>query len=261
MYPHHDKTINQIKEAYINDPNALSVIIGGSVAKGWAKENSDVDILLVTTEEKHADAEAANQLTLYRGDLTDYEGGYVDGKVITLPFIRLIAERGSEPSRSMFLGARVLFDKTGEVQELVDRILTYPEEGLEERIRRFHSQLVIWGWYTGEAFKRQDSYLLSKSVSEIGFYAMRLILAVNKRIYPYHKWVTQMVRETPNKPEAIIEKILLMVESKTPESIKDVIDTMNAWGGWTIDYRVHCQDFLQDSEFNWVDHPAPIADL
>lgn len=260
MYAHHAATIERLKTAYENEPFALAVVVGGSVMKGWAAENSDVDFMLVAEEPYYQEAFANGQVTIFRTDLTEYEGGYVDGKIVPLSFIQSVAEKGSETARSAFLGARVLFDRTGEVWPLVETILRYPEEGVEDRILRFHSHLMIWGWYTGEAAKRNDPYLMAKSVSEIGLYAMRLILAENRRLYPYHKWVTQMVRETPNKPEGIIEKIHAMIQTQTPEAIQDVIETMNAWGKYEIDWRRHCQHFLEESEWNWVDHLAPLAD-
>jgi predicted nucleotidyltransferase len=258
MSAHHEATIQRLKQAYENDPDCLALIIGGSVAKGWAKENSDVDFMAIVTDERFE--LSRDTLTIYRTDLTDYEGGYVDGKLVPLRLVHMVAEKGSEPARSAYLGARVLFDRTGEVESLIKRILVYPEEGVEERIRRFHSQLMIWAWFVGEAAKRDDRYLMSRATTEIALFAMRIVLAVNRRIYPYHKWVTRMVEETPDKPDGIVEKVHAMLRAQTFESAKAVVDALQAWRDIPIDYREHCNHFLEDSEWNWLEGPAPIGD-
>lgn len=261
MHERHALAIQKIKEAYEKDPEVLALIIGGSVAKGWAAENSDVDCMLIVADEVYERKLAEERLMVYRTDLTDYEGGYTDGKIVPLRFLKLVAEKGSEPARSAFLGALVQFDRTGEIQPLIDRILVYPEEGVEERIRRFHSQIMIWAWFTGEAAKRNDPYLMSRAITEISLFTMRLILADNRCIYPYHKWVTRMVEETQNKPEGIIPLLHTMLATQTTDSVKAVLDALHSWHAAEVDYGEHCHHFLQDSEWNWMDHPAPIGDL
>lgn len=261
MHERHALAIQRIRAAYEEDPEILALIIGGSVAKGWAAANSDVDCMLIVADEVFERRLAEERLTLYRTDLTDYEGGYTDGKIVPLRFLKMVAEKGSEPARSAFLGALVQFDRTGLVQPLIDQILVYPEEGVEERIRRFHSQIMIWVWFTGEAAKRSDPYLMSRAVTEISLFIMRLILADNRLIYPYHKWVTRMVEEAPNKPEEILPLLHAMLKSQTVESVEAVMAAFHAWHGAEIDFGEHCHHFLQDSEWNWIDHPAPIGDL
>jgi tetraacyldisaccharide 4'-kinase len=44
---HHRRVVERLKERFGRDPDFPALIIGGSVAKGWAKDDSDVDIVLV----------------------------------------------------------------------------------------------------------------------------------------------------------------------------------------------------------------------
>jgi predicted nucleotidyltransferase len=46
---HHQRAIDRLTEAYQDDPDFPAVIIGGSVAKGFARADSDVDFLIVAT--------------------------------------------------------------------------------------------------------------------------------------------------------------------------------------------------------------------
>jgi len=258
--PHHERAIQNLKSAYVDDPKVLSIIVGGSVAKGWASEQSDVDYMAVVTDDAYEQKRAEERLMTYRTDLTDYEGGYTDGKIVPVNFLRQVAEKGSEPARSAFLGALILFDRTNEIDALIQRILIYPEEGVEERIRRFHSQIMIWQWFVGEAAKRNDPYLMARATTEVSLFSMRLILAVNRRLYPYHKWVTRTVEESANKPDGIVDKLHAMIRSQTVESTKEVIDAIHEWHPLKVDYGEHCHHFLEDSEWNWMHGAAPIAD-
>jgi len=261
MRPHHERAIARVREAYEPDQEILAVIVGGSVAKGWASESSDIDFMAVVTDQVYEKKLAGGRLMTYRPDLADYEGGYADGKFVPMSFLRLVAEKGSEPARSAFMGAQVLFDRTGEVASLVERILVYPEAGVEERIRRFHSQLMIWLWFVGEAAKRDDPYLMCRATTEVSLFTMRLVLAVNRRLFPYHKWVTRVVEECADKPEGIVDKLHAMLRAPTVDSARAVVDCVHSWRDYPVDYGEHCHDFLQDSEWNWIGHEAPVGDL
>lgn len=260
MLAHHARAIQRLKESFEPDQEVLSIIVGGSVAKGWAREDSDVDYIAVVSDRLFESKLADERLMTYRTDLTDYEGGYTDGKTAPLSFLHKVAERGSEPARSAFLGARVLFDRTGEVGPLIEQILVYPEAGVEERIRRFHSQMMIWRWFVGEAIKREDPYLMARATSELALFAMRLVMAENRRLYPYHKWAMRMVEECADKPEGFLERVSSMLNERTELAAQGVVDAIHAWRPMTVDYGEHCHHFLEDSEWNWMDHLAPIGD-
>lgn len=260
MIPHHERAIQRLKEAFEPDPDVLAIIVGGSVAKGWAREDSDVDYIAVVSDGTFESKLEEGRLMTYRTDLTDYEGGYTDGKIVPLSFLHKVAASGSEPARSAFLGAIVLFDRTGEVSPLIEQILQYPEAGVEERIRRFHSQMMIWRWFVGEAVKRGDPYLMARATSELALFAMRMVIAENRRLYPYHKWAMRMVEECRDKPEGILEKLRAMLDERTEEAAQGVVDAMHAWRPMAVDYGEHCHHFLEDSEWNWMEGVAPIGD-
>ena len=107
IQPHHQQTINRLADAYRDDPDFRALVIGGSVAKGCARADSDVDFLIVATDEVFERRLAARDLFINRRDLCDYEGGYVDGKIINLAFLTELAEKGNEPSRAALEGAFV----------------------------------------------------------------------------------------------------------------------------------------------------------
>src|SRR5664279_5643260 len=92
MYANHQRTIQRVSEHFQADPTISALIIGGSVAKGWAAETSDVDIMLVVTDEEFARRSASGEMLYFTRDFCDYEGGYVDGKFVDVPFLEEIAD-------------------------------------------------------------------------------------------------------------------------------------------------------------------------
>ena len=52
IHAHHLKGIENLTKTYENDERFQAIIIGGSVAKGHAREDSDVDFMIVATDEE-----------------------------------------------------------------------------------------------------------------------------------------------------------------------------------------------------------------
>ena len=145
-------------ESYRDDPRFLGLIIGGSVAKGYARNDSDVDFLSIATDEAFEEHRRARDLFINRRELCDYGGGFVDGKIINLANLEDVAGKGNEPSRAAFEGAFAAFSKVPDLQDLLHRIPVYPEAGHDERatalfelIRNFQdwgvSDLEAYTWF------------------------------------------------------------------------------------------------------------------
>jgi len=56
---HHQRAIDRLADTYRDDPRFRGLIIGGSIAKGYAREDSDVDFLIIATDEAFEGAFAA----------------------------------------------------------------------------------------------------------------------------------------------------------------------------------------------------------
>jgi predicted nucleotidyltransferase len=103
MEQHHQATIDRLTETFHDDPRYIALIIGGSVAKGLARPDSDVDFILVAAQEVMSKATRPDELYYFDQEIAAYDGGYVDGKIYDLPFLRELAEHGSEVARSAFI--------------------------------------------------------------------------------------------------------------------------------------------------------------
>ncbi|MEM7138997.1 MAG: nucleotidyltransferase domain-containing protein [Myxococcota bacterium] len=163
--PHHQRTIEGLTRAYRDDRRFNALIIGGSVAKGCARDDSDVDFMLVATDDEYARRLAGRDLLINRTDLSDYEGGYADGKIISESFLRDVGERGNEPSRAAFLGAFPAFSRIPNLQLLLDRIPVYPEADRDRRIKAFYCLAFMGNWLMNEATRHDSRYGITRAAS------------------------------------------------------------------------------------------------
>ena len=87
MHPHHTQSIQNVTDFFQRDPEVLALVLGGSIAHGFETPTSDVDIMIVVSDEDHKKRLEKNQVHFFNRDLCTYEGGYVDGKYLSLNFI------------------------------------------------------------------------------------------------------------------------------------------------------------------------------
>jgi len=184
LLPQHERLIARACERFSSDPELLGLIIGGSVAHGLASPQSDLDVMLVMPDEVVEERSRQDRLTIFDETMADYEGGYLDGKVIALGFIDEVAAHGSEPARWAFEDAFVAFSRVEELPERIAAAATYPEHECDEKLCDFVSHVMLMEWYMGEADKRLDRYLATFAGSRLALYAGRTALALNRMLYP-----------------------------------------------------------------------------
>ena len=261
MHPHHIQSIQNVKEYFQRDPEVLALLLGGSIAHGFQSPTSDVDIMIFVSEEDYQKRFQSGQLHFFNADLSTYEGGYIDGKYLSLQFLQQVREKGSEPARFAFEGSQVLFSRVPEFEEDVSLIPRYPAAEKGERIKRFYAQFEAWHWYCGEALKQGNSYLLGTAVSKLVLFGGRLILAHNEMLYPYHKWFLRVLEKAQNQPPRLMACIQSLTASPTTETVEAFYETVKRFQPWSDDpYRWPAQ-FMLDSELNWLDGNTPVDDL
>ena len=261
MLPHHQQTIDRLTAHFQADPAYVALIIGGSVVKGLARPDSDVDFMLVATPAEYARCIQQNAFQYFSRDFTDYEGGYVDGKVIDLAFLQDAADHGSEPARSAFNHAIVAFTHDPQITDLITRIPVYPEHNHIAKIKAFYAQLQAFQWFVGEAEKRGDAYLMTHAVAQLVLFGGRMILAHNRILYPYHKWFMTILRQAPDKPKnlmMLIDDLLAQPSKVRGDAFCESVLNFTEWPipeeGWPV-------RFMHDSEWTWRNGKLPpVAD-
>lgn len=257
---HHQRAIDRLADAYRDDPRFRGLIIGGSVAKGYAREDSDVDFLIIATDEAFERHRAARDLFINRSDLCDYGGGFVDGKIIKLAFLEDLAEKGNEPSRAAFEGAFVAYSNVPDLDALLQRIPVYPEAGHDERVRAFYSMAFIQHWFVHEAERHGNRYTLTRAASQLALFTGRLFLAHNRKLFPYHKWLPRVLESAPDKPDDLMTCFNDLLNEPRGDHATALFERVQNFRDWGVSDLEAYTWFMTDVEWSWMSGTTPIED-
>ena len=257
---HHQRAVDRLVDEYQDDPEFRGLIIGGSVAKGFARDDSDVDFLIIATDQSFEKRLAARDLFINRTDLCDYENGFVDGKIINLAYLEDLAEKGNEPSRAAFTGAFAAYSHIPDLEALLQRIPVYPEAGHDERIRAFYSMAFIQHWLFHEASRHGNRYTLTRAASQLALFSGRLILAHNRMLFPYHKWLPRTLEAAPSKPNDFMALFNALLEAPSADRATALFERVQGFQDWGVSDLEAYTWFMTDVEWAWMAGKAPMED-
>ena len=259
-YEHHQRAIDRLADEYCNDPRFPALIIGGSVAKGFARADSDVDFLIVATDSEFEKRKADGDLFINRRDLCDYDGGYVDGKIVDLAYLEAVAERGNEPSRAAFEGAFAAYSNIPQLETVLRRIPVYPKAGHERRIRTFYSMAFIQHWLVLEAARHDNRYTILRGASQLALFAGRLILAHNRKLFPYHKWLPRALASAPDKPDRFMRRFDKLLADPSGGHATALFESIRSFRDWGVTDLEAYTWFMTDVEWSWMSGRTPMED-
>jgi predicted nucleotidyltransferase len=260
MKPQHERAVQKLVEHFAPDETCLGVIVGGSVAKGLAKNDSDIDVVLVVSDDLYRKKLEENMLLYFNVEFCDYPGGYIDGKIVNLDYIRAAAERANEPTRAAF-SAVVVHSKVPGLEDLVRQIPVYQPQEQRDKVQAFYAQFEIAHWYVSEALKRNDAYMLHHAVADLVLYGARLILAHNEVLYPYHKFLMMELERAPEKPDSLMALIDALLADHTLENARAFYDAVKDFRFWNEAWEMPAMRFMKDTELAWLDRRAYVGDL
>lgn len=262
METHHAESIRKVAQSFEADPSVRALLLGGSIAHGFAQPDSDIDVAIVVGADDFARRKAENKLTYVDRTICTYPQGYLDGKFMDEDFLREVARHGSEPARYAFHGAQILFSRIDGLERLLADIVRYPAERKADRIARFASQLVGWRWFFTEGVKKNSAYLRILAVQKVVLFSCRIVLAENELLYPFHKWMLRVTLAAPRLPEGFGAAIERILAEPTFEIIDAHCRATLAFAGLDHD-AVNAgwgTNFMQDTELRWTTDSAAIED-
>ncbi|MEM8893320.1 MAG: nucleotidyltransferase domain-containing protein [Bacteroidota bacterium] len=258
--PHHQRAIDNLTAEYEKDPRFQGIIIGGSVAKGCARPDSDIDFMIIATDEEFAMRQKTGDLFINRTDLTDYEGGFVDGKIIDMAYLNKVVQKGNEPTRAAFVGAFAAYDKLDNLDSIISSITHYPEASRMDKIKNFYSMAFIQHWLMGEAERHDNLYTRTRAASQLVLFSGRLILAYNRVFFPYHKWFYAFLGRCPEKPAALVDQMNALLSQPNLANADDLFQTIKGFKDWNIPDIDAFRWFMEDVEWAWMDGQASLED-
>ena len=202
----------------------------------------------------------ALDITYYNAEVAYYPGGYAEGRVISRGFLAEAAERGSEPTRAAFAGAIVAYSRIPDLAELLARIVVYPEHEHAEKVAAFYSQLVVLNWFLQEGDKRDDRYLRAWAGAEMVLYGARLVLAHNRVLYPYQKWLMHEVAHAPDKPTGFMRRADRLLAAPSTDTAQRFLDCVGSFRDWGVPAEEVIPRFALTNEWGWRDGRPPLPD-
>lgn len=204
VYQHHIDSIQNLRKYYEGKEGIIAAVLDGSVVKGTARPDSDIDAIIVVTEQKFRQLQKEGKMTeLILGHCT-YEGGYFDVKYKTKALLEEAADRASEPTRSAYVKAQLLFSSDADIAPLISRIAAYPEKDRAKKILCFQANLELNRGYFLKCVPENNAYMRAHLAQEIVYSIYRLILAENRVLFPCNRRLEDAVASCPRRPKNIL---------------------------------------------------------
>jgi len=231
----HRKAIDELVLLHGDDPSKLALVICGSLAIGTARADSDVDLYLIVTDEEFERVRAEEGCWYGSWDPTKFSGAEIDGKIVGKEFLREAVVRASEPTRASFEGAYTEFSHDPEIDELIGRIAVYPESEREAKIKAFYGQVKHHRYVGEQGFLLGNDYFARRCVTELVFFAARLVLAHNRILFPCHKSLFAALEKCEDVPPGFVI------------SSQELIRNMSLAAA--IDYYERVTDYFSESDY------------
>lgn len=261
LAPHHAAAVAAFAERFAADDEFVASLLVGSLVHGHGRSESDVDVILVATEDAFERRRREGRLAFVIRELATWPGGYVDVKVTSRSLLARVAARGSDPARYAFRDAVVLQTRDPAIGDLLARVARFPVEQQADRERRFLAQVLAWTWFMEQAEVHANAYLTTVAVGKLVLFACRVVLNANGALYPYHKWLLRETEAQPRQPDGfadLVAEALARPSVASARRLKDAVVAFVGPGAAAVDWP---NQFMVDSEFNWLEHEAPIDDL
>ncbi|WP_460516286.1 nucleotidyltransferase domain-containing protein [Humibacter antri] len=254
---HHDRALVAYIDGVRRDPDVLAVILVGSLARGSEREDSDIDVYLVVTDERFTRETDVGRFAWTDRHGLDYPGSYIDVKVSSPSYLRAAVERGDDPTRASFAGARVVYSREPGFDELVTSISALPDAAWNERVRSHVAQARLYGGYfLVQGAERGDEFLVRHASVHLTLAAARAALAAAHVLMPGPKYIAKLVRSVPT-PDGFVPAWDRAVREPGQESASDLLDQLMEWLGAGVTPDEALSTFIRDNELTWLRGGAP----
>lgn len=257
---HHDQAIARYLARETARPDTVAIILTGSVARGTERADSDVDLYLVVTEERWAEADAADLLMYTEDDGIGYDGGYFDVKLATLSYLDDAADRGDDPVRDSFAASRIVFSRVDDLDARIARIhpVSVPAAEWDAKVASFLAQARLHGGYfLRQAAQSGDQLLLLHASVHLATSAARALLAANRVAFSGPKYLTKQVAGLDRKPAGFDALLTAVLADPAPTTADALLASLEAFAGDLLPEANTLSRFVRDNELAWRSRTAP----
>ncbi len=240
-------------------PDLIAIVLDGSIVKGGARVDSDVDAVIVVSQERHRALAAAGRLAEVVTGHCTYEGGYFDVKFKTKEQLLAAAAGGSEPTRNAFVKAQVIYTTDEDIPAIVQAIAAYPVGEKEEKRRCFNANLALNRGYFLKCVPAENAYMRAHLAQEIVYSVYRLILLENETLFPCNRRLEETVRACAHRPENILQLGADFLREVTEERCEAFVGAFLQQTSLplTFDVSENCSQYVKFYEDWWTRERPP----
>jgi len=264
VHPHHKEAVEQLVEYFRPKEGVIGIILSGSVARGSARKDSDIDGIVVLDSRAYGNAKRKGIVAECIFGICDYPGGYFDIKYFPKDYLVNAAAIGSEPTRNSFVGAKTLYATDQEISTLTAKIGRYPSHEKTERIRSFYAAYALnSGYFWKEAQRSGDSYLRLRTASDIALFGSRLLLAHKETLFPCQKWLLPTIRSLKEQPEGfaqLLDEFATKPCQHTKDRFCESVESICDWPRKAGDHTSVLSRFIADNEQWWWKRRPTLAE-
>lgn len=255
---HHDRALERYVERISGDPVNLAVIVTGSVARGTERPDSDVDLYLVVDEPTFAAAREAHQVMYTSTEGVDYDGGYLDIKLATVPYLDAAAERADDPTRASFDRCVIAYSRIDDLAQRVRRIASTPDRVWLSHEASFVAQARLHGEYFLPGAVRDGNRFLAVSAAvHLANAACRALLARHRVLFQGPKYLQKTVASLADAPAGFAQAVGELLDTPGERTGARVLELLESVGGWPVSADETLSLFVEDNELAWFDGGLP----
>ncbi len=252
MYRHHEESLQIMKDYFRKQEGVIALVFGGSVAKGNERIDSDLDGMVIVSEENYAYRLAEGKTAETIHGLCTYEGGYFDVKYMTKSFLMDAADKGSEPTRNSFVKSRVLFSDDPEIPDIVARIPVFQKQEKEAKCLSFYADYAYNHGYFLRACKA-EGYARVHAINEILYSLYRITLQEHEILFPCNRRLEDTVAGINSDTARLVElgkKLAVSLSDEDEQAFSDYFFSITTYEKPT-DFRKIASAYTQDFEQWW----------
>ncbi len=262
MYAHHKESLDKALEYFKTQSRVkdglIAVFFGGSVAKGCERPDSDLDFMVIVTDEVHEKLKEQDCTVETVGGYCTYPEGYFDIKYYTKDFLKAVKNKGSEPARNAWVKAQCLYTVDPELPLLAAEISRFPEELYEDKMLSLYGYFTLnegYFWHMG----KHDKFLRVRAASDTIFYGLRMILQENRILFPCAKGLYAAIAAAPNKPQGILELADKVLNTLSDEDMDAFVSAVKGFLTWKLPpWHEAGTRYTNDNEL-WWNEPRPLV--
>lgn len=254
---HHDEAIERYLDRARSRPEVIGVLLTGSLANGSERTDSDIDFVVVVTDEAWREAVYLERVMVVEHDDIDYEGGYFDVKFATAKHLAAAAERGDDPARHSLGTAKVLYDQGTGLSATLRRIAESTQAG-PDLVASFVAQARIHGQYfLASGIRHQETFLAAHAAVHFGLAAGRGLLADAGIRYPGPKDLLATLRTLPEPGGRFALAIAEVARTPSLQAARELLDLVELHLGRALPEAATLSRFVTDNELAWLRRTTP----